>query len=136
MTNDTITDRAELIRRIDELTKTVEALQAQLAPNEKAEVTTRASVTGSRRDIRRLAGTAAAGAVAGSELASAQPAAAATGDTMFVGHANGTTNMTYLTYTTLPGHNVSNPLTTEATLMWVDNRLSPNTNGVGPAPAP
>ena len=124
-------DRDELMRRIDELTKKVEALQARLAPDRTDAEPAAVPATGSRRDLLRLAGTAAAGAVAGSVLVSSQPAAAATGDTMFVGHVQGAANTTVLAYATGSSHFPGNPLTSETTMMWVDNRGTPNTTGIG-----
>jgi hypothetical protein len=131
MSNEVIDDRDELMRRIDELTKTVEGLQAQLAPAVSADSSARDRTAGSRRDLLRLAGTAAAGAVAGSMLAAPQPAAAGTGEAMFLGHFNGAANITYLGYNAAPGHSVATALTSEATMFWVDNRSTPNTTGHG-----
>ncbi|HZB41019.1 MAG TPA: hypothetical protein VE487_08640 [Ilumatobacter sp.] len=119
MSTDPIHDRQDLIRRIDELTKTVEALEARLAPPAPT------PVTGSRRDLLRLAGTAAAGAVAGGMLASAQPAAAATGQVIITGHRQLAANMTYLGYGSTPGSVLGNPLTSERTMLWIDNRGAP-----------
>ena len=130
MSNDLTDERDDLIRRIDELTRTVEALEARLATG-NSERPARELTAGSRRDLLRLAGTAAAGAVAGGVLASSQPAAAATGEEIFAAHAQLAANMTYLGYGTTPGHVLSNALTSEATMMWIDNRNSPNTTGTG-----
>jgi len=129
MRNDPTEDRDELVRRIDELTKTVEALQARLAATPCTSEPRSAPTTGSRRDVLRLAGTTAA-AMAGGVLATSQPATAASGDTMFIGHTNAALNQTSLT----PGtgsHSLGNPLTVDPTLMWVDNRTTPNSAGVG-----
>jgi hypothetical protein len=133
MSNDVIDDRDELMRRIDELTKAVEMLQAQLAPTDSAESAAPVTATGSRRDILRLAGTAAAGAVAGTVLAAAapRPAAAATGQNMLLGNFQTATNMTYLGYgagTLQVPHNVINP---ERTMFWIDGRSTPiDSNGI------
>jgi hypothetical protein len=50
---------------------------------------------------------------------------------MFVGHSNAAAHMTYLGYGVGSGHSQSNPLTSEATLAWFDNRATPNTTGNG-----
>ena len=127
MSNDPIDDRHELMRRIDELTKTVEELRARVAPPEPAPATT----TGSRRDLLRLAGTAAAGAVAGGMLLSAQPAAAATGSAIVAGHLQQAANMTYLGYGSAPGTSIGTALTSERTMFWIDNRGAPiDSNGI------
>jgi hypothetical protein len=120
-----IDDRHELIHRIDELTKTVEALEARLAPPGST------SAGGSRRDLFRLAGTAAVGAVAGGVLASTQPAAAATGQAIVAGHLQQAANMTYVGYGNIAGSSIGAPLTNERTMFWIDNRGAPiDSNGI------
>jgi hypothetical protein len=131
MSSDPTHDRDELMRRIEELEKTVGALEKRLAPERPGALPAALPAEGSRRDLLRLASTAAAGAVAGSVLMPSQPAAAATGDTMFVGYVQATTNMTALVYATIGAASPGPPLTSEATMMWVDNRSTPNTTGHG-----
>ena len=127
MSNDLIDNSHELMRRIDELTKTVEQLEARLAPPEPVPTTT----VGSRRDLLRLAGTAAAGAVAGGMLLSAQPAAASTGQAIVAGHTQQAANITYLGYGTTPGSSIGAALTSERTMFWIDNRGAPiDSNGI------
>jgi hypothetical protein len=125
-------DRDELVRRIDELTRKVETLEAQLAPPDSAEPAALVPATGSRRDILRLAGTAAAGAVAGTVLAAApRPAAAATGQTMLLGNAQFASNMTYIGYGSSSLQAPSNVINPERTMFWIDGRGTPiDSNGI------
>ena len=130
MSNDPTEDRDELVRRIDELTRTVEALQARLAAASCESEPRSAPPTGSRRDVLRLAGTAAAGALAGSVLTSAQPAAATNDASLLVGNLTQATRTTGISYGTLAG-NPGPSLSTEALMFWIDNRSTTNTIGHG-----
>jgi len=134
MSSDPTRDRDELMRRVDELTKKVETLEKRLAPHridaEPEAPPGAMPAPGSRRDLLRLAVPAAAGAVAGSMLSS-QPAAAATGDAMLLGYVQADANMTALIGGVIGSASPGPSLTTEATLMWIDNRLTPNTTGNG-----
>jgi hypothetical protein len=130
MGNDPTEDRDELVRRIDELTNTVEALQARLAATPSESEPRSAPTTGSRRDVLRLAGTAAAGALAGTVLASSQPAAATNDSPLLVGNITQATRHTQIQYGTLAG-NPGPLLSSEALMFWIDNRQTPNTVGHG-----
>jgi hypothetical protein len=74
---------------------------------------------------------AGAGAAAGAVVLT-KPAAADTGQPLTIGHAQTAQNLTYLLNGPLSPGNVSNPLTSEPTMFWVDNRTSTlvNANGI------
>jgi hypothetical protein len=116
--------------RIAELEARVEALQQQLGERGR-EASPDASVgqpTSSRRGMLKLAGAAAAGAVA--STVSAGRAAAIDNSALTVGDDNSALRRTYLGYGNFA--NADGPvLATEATMMWVDNRNSPNSSANG-----
>lgn len=124
-------DRDDLMRRIDELTTVVEALEARLARRETVTEPATAPATGSRRDLLRLAGTAAAGAVAGGVLASATPAAATTGNQLVIGQLQSAANMTAIVNAGAVSNGAGPALSTEPTMFWVDNRASSATAANG-----
>jgi hypothetical protein len=88
----------------------------------------------SRRDMFKKLALAGAGAIAGGAVVLTKPAAADTGTALTIGHAQTAQNITYLLngpVTGSPG-NVSNPLASEPTMFWIDNRTSAlaNANGI------
>ena len=101
----------------------IAALEGELA-NLKQELTDRPDATSSRRDVFKKLAIAGAGAAAGA-VVMARPAAANTGDTRFLGVGQEAANMTYLRNGTAAGSFATGDLNTaEATMFWVDNRLS------------
>lgn len=88
----------------------------------------------SRRSMLKrigVAGVATATGIAVADVIGAGSAQAATGNTLQAGYLHSATNMTYLTYGSWSPA-VGASLTTEATLLWGDNRPSPlaNANGI------
>lgn len=82
-----------------------------------------------RRNILR--GLAVTGVGAGAGLMMAPASKAATNDAMLAGRAVFASNMTYLANGTTSGIFATNPLTSEPTLFWADNRNSTiNGNGI------
>ena len=79
---------------------------------------------GSRRNLLKIAGAAAGGAAIAAVAASAPKASAATGEGLVGGAFNLAANITYVRNGTGANGGATPPLTTEATMMWVDNRLS------------
>lgn len=132
MKNDSIDDRDELVRHIDELTRTVRDLEARLDHVDLPAPPSDDKTTGSRRDLLRLAGTAAVGAMAGGVLAPPTPAAATTGGALIIGELQSAANQTGIVnagaVTNAPGP----ALSSEPTMFWVDNRSSsaPTANGL------
>ena len=127
MSNSEVTSHQALLRRVEELTRTVEHLQAQVGAASTAPVAEAAVATGtsSRRDVFKLAGGVAVGALAGSVLTGrAQPAAASTGQTLLLGNAQFASNMTYIGNSASGVQTTSNPLSTERTMFWADNRAA------------
>ena len=117
----------ELQRRIDELSGTVEQLQREL---EQLRGHAAEQQSGSRRDLLKVVGGVAAGVLVGSSVGPS-PAHANTGDPWLVGNSVGATNMTRIRNGALPTA-PGNPLTSEPTMFWIDNRLSTldNANGI------
>ena len=118
--------QAELQHRIDELSGTVERLQREV---EQVRERDAVQQSGSRRDLLKVVGGVAAGVLVGSGVGPS-PAHANTSDAMLVGNTMGATNMTRIrngNFTTTPG----NSLTSDATMMWVDTRLSTLTDAHG-----
>ena len=72
----------------------------------------------------KIAGAAAGGAAIAAIASSAPRASASTGDPLVGGGFNLAANITYLRNGTGANGGATSPLTTEATMMWVDNRLS------------
>ncbi len=86
----------------------------------------------SRRQMLRVAGSAAAAAIAATVLLDGgRPAAATTGDAMIVGNKHRAQNITRIINSSTVGTAVDNPLTTEKTLFWADNRNSVLSDAVG-----
>jgi len=108
----------------DDVAARISVLESQLAAL-KQEVADRPAPTASRRDLMKKIAIAGAGAAAGAVVL-AKPAAADTGTALTLGHVQTAQNMTVLVDGPVTGTTgtVSNPLTTEATLFWVDHRVS------------
>lgn len=83
-----------------------------------------ATDSGSRRHLLKLAGAAAGGAAIAAVAASAPHASASTGEAILGGRRNSAINMTYLNNGATANGAATSPLTTEPTMMWVDNRAS------------
>ena len=79
---------------------------------------------GSRRNMLKIAGVAAGGAAIAAIASSAPKVSASTGQAILGGNLNSAANMTYLGNGAAANGGATSPLTTEATLMWVDNRAS------------
>ena len=132
MPNAEVIDHQALLQRIEDLTRTVERLQAQVSTvhaepgPDPAEAT-----TSSRRDVFKLAGGVAAGVLAGGVvLGRAQPAAASTGQTLLLGNLQQAASITYIGNGSSATQTVGTALTSERTMFWVDNRSS-TIEGVG-----
>ena len=144
MTDNINVSNTQLQEQVDRLTVIVESLHSELtelraqATNGSplladgapaAEPTEPAS---SRRHLLKLAGGAAAAAVAGSVLLDgARPAAANSGENMVTGHRNFAQNMTRILNAPGVGTVLDPSLTTEKTLFWADNRNSVLNTAVG-----
>lgn len=92
-------DHEVLLRRVEELSRTVERLQAELGTQQGDRPHARldAGPVGSRREVLKLAGGVAAGVLAGGVMAgAAQPAAAATGQSLVLGNFQAASNITYI----------------------------------------
>ncbi len=90
------------------------------------------SAASRRSMLKRMgaAGIVTATGIAVADVTGAGSAQAATGNTLQVGFLHAATNMTYLQYgTSTPSLGAS--LTTERTLLWGDNRTSPQANANG-----
>ena len=86
----------------------------------------------SRREVFKLAGGVAVGALAaGGLLARAQPAAATTGAALVVGQLQTAQNITYLGNGPAAPNTPGTSLATEQTLLWADNRSSVLDHGIG-----
>ena len=79
---------------------------------------------GSRRNLLKIAGAAAGGAAIAAIAANSPKVSATTGQPLATGQAELRANPTYLGNGAGANGGATNPLTTEATMMWVDNRLS------------
>jgi hypothetical protein len=112
---------------MSEIQQRIAALETQLA-DLKAQVGGEPTeVLASRRDFAKkaalgVAGLAAAG-VAGS-VVGAGSASASTGETLLLGENQFAANMTYIANGSSAVQTVGNPLTSEPTMWWVDNRSS------------
>ena len=116
---------------IDELQRELDQLRAArfVAP---ARQTEHAAPTGSRRSVLKMAGGMAAATLAGVVVGErADPAAAATGDQLFVGKRNSASHRTKLENGTFVGPLPGDPLTTERTLFWADNTASTLKDAIG-----
>jgi hypothetical protein len=109
----------------------ISALESELSALKLA-VAEQPPATPSRRDLMKKLAIAGAGVAAGAVVLT-EPAAADTGQPLTIGHAQTAQNITYLLNGPVTGGtgNVSNPLATEPTMFWVDNRTSALTNGNG-----
>jgi hypothetical protein len=115
----------------DEVASRIAALEGELAAL-KQEVAARPEPETSRRDVFKKLAIAGAGAAVGA-VALSKPAGAATGDNRVLGVGQEASNMTYLRNGTAPGFFATGDLnTSEATMFWVDNRLSalPTAHGI------
>jgi hypothetical protein len=114
---------AELEAKVDQLTQGLEVRSSDLEAVDSGSSQT-------RRGMLKLAGAAAAGAAAaGAAVAVAggvQQAAATDGNNLIVGNNNSALSRTYIGYGNFA--NLAGPTlaANEATMMWVDNRNSPN----------
>ena len=124
--------------RFSRLEATIDALQRQLdqlraerfAP--PARQSEQPTPTGSRRSVLKMAGGMAAATLAGVVVGErADPAAAATGDQLFVGKRNSASHRTKLENGTFVGPLPGDPLTTERTLFWADNTASTLKDAIG-----
>ncbi len=118
--------QAELQHRVDELSGTVEQLQRELEQLRQREAVQQ---SGSRRDLLKVVGGAAAGVLVGSG-AGPSPAQAATGDFVYAGWSVGATNSTRIRNGTFAPA-LGTPLTSDATMFWIDNRLSTLAAAIG-----
>ncbi len=109
----------------------ISALERELSALRQA-VAEQPPATASRRDVMKKLAIAGAGAAAGAVVLT-KPAAADTGQALTIGHAQTAQNITYLLNGPVTGGtgNVSNPLASEPTMFWVDNRTSALINGNG-----
>ena len=86
----------------------------------------------SRREMFKIAGGVAVGALAvGGVLARAQPAAATTGSALTIGQLQTAQNITYLGNGAAVANQPGTSLATEQTLFWADNRASVLDHGIG-----
>ena len=90
------------------------------------------SASSRRSMLKRMgaAGIVTATGIGVADVIGAGSAQAATGNTMQAGYLHAATNMTYLQYGT-GSPSVGASLTTERTLLWGDNRTSPQANANG-----
>jgi hypothetical protein len=114
----------------DDVASRIAALERELATL-KQEVADRPAPTASRRDLMKKVAIAGAGAAA-TAVVLAKPAAANSNSALTIGHAQTAQNITYVLNGPVVGDNIGNPLTTEPTMFWIDNRSStlPNGNGI------
>ncbi|PWJ27519.1 hypothetical protein ATK17_3721 [Branchiibius hedensis] len=98
--------------------------------DDKAAVEASDKALGRRSMLRTLGVAGAVAGVAALEVGRSTNADATTGDYLRIGYSQGAQNMTYLT-NQVGSSVISNPLTSEPTLMWGDNRLSSLTNANG-----
>ena len=129
----------EVDGKIEELTRMVQHLQQELtqlrsssAPAPAPSVEAIDQVTGSRRQMLKLVGGAAAVGAVAATVGSSQHAAAATNDALIAGHYNYAANITYLGNGAAPNTTTATALTSEAVMFWADNRSStlPNATGI------
>ena len=132
MTDDDAQERfSRLEAMIGELQRELDQLRAErfVAPARQTEQPT---PTGSRRSMLKMAGGMAAATLAGVVVGErAGPAAAATGDSLFVGKRNAASHRTTLQNGTTAGPVAGEPLTTERTLFWADNTASTLKDAIG-----
>ncbi len=132
MSNANAIQHEVLLQRLDELSRTVDGLQAEIRTLRGGPIAVPSTTSvGSRRDMLKLAGGVAAGVLAGGVVAGrAQPAAATTASSLVLGQLNSAANITYIgngSFANAPG----TLLTTERTMFWVDNRsASIDSNGI------
>jgi hypothetical protein len=112
----------------DQMAQRIAALEQELA-RLKQDVHDADERPASRREMFKKLAVVGAGAAAGAALLPGQ-AKAATGDTLFAGWSVGATNITRIRNGTFSPV-VGTPLTSEATMFWVDNRLSTIDNAHG-----
>src|SRR3954452_14913489 len=116
----------------DDVAARISALEGELSALKQV-VAEQPPATASRRDLMKKIAIAGAGAAAGA-VVMARPAAADTGLPLTVGHVQAAQNMTVLVDGPAGGGAgvPSNPLTSEATLFWVDHRVSslPTAHGI------
>jgi hypothetical protein len=114
----------------DDVATRISALESELSALKQV-VAEQPPATASRRDLMKKIAIAGAGAAAGAVVL-AKPAAAATGDNRILGVGQEASNMTYLRNGTATGTFPTGALnTSEATMFWVDNRLSSLPTGHG-----
>jgi hypothetical protein len=132
--NDDPRDRyEELLQRVDVLTRTVTRLEGELMARRR-EDTEPVSPSRSRRDLLKLAGGVATGALAAGVAAStaaARPAAASTGQNLMLGYTQYTANSTFIGNGGSTFQSLGTGLDTEPTMLWVDNfDASIDANGI------
>lgn len=120
-------DHDDLARRVEDLTRTVVALQAELHAERRSRHADDAAAVraGSRRDLLKLAGGTLGGAIVGGVLAgAAQPAAASSGQALVLGDLQYADRATYIGNNASSIQETNTLLTSEPTMFWVDNRAA------------
>src|ERR1700674_4051150 len=134
-----MSDRKELEEQVARLTALVEEMRLRMASLEGAGRPIAPEVPRSRRDILRLGGAAALGAVGAAALR-AIPAAAANGDTLTAGNAFAATSATTITGPAAPGEVIGaiasdfSQTLLNATLTSTGAKFSAPLRGLGGAP--
>jgi hypothetical protein len=105
-------------------------LNERLAALEDELATLKAHLS-SRRDVFKKLAVAGAGVAVGSVALRAGRADATTGNALVLGDLQSAANITYVTNLGAVANSPGDPLTTEKTMFWIDNRNSTLPNGYG-----